>query len=400
VVTSIQESGLPKTDYYAPTFKVEVEGRELKPESIGDILEVKVTMDLENLTSVDLSINNWDSTNFGFKYSDSNIFDVGNRIHVQMGYADRLLSMAHGVIATLTPRFSESGPPTIGVTALDSMFKLRDSKPKEGEQKKYVEKTDSDIAREVAVRNKMQFQIDDTKEKHSLVIQKNQDDAQFLMERAKRIDYDCYVQVDPKTGDDKLFFAKPTDGRDGRRSRIYVFEWGNSPINLAAPPTTSKPEDRFPSLINFSPTLTLSKQVGKVTVRGWDPKTKSKIAYTASKSDLPGMGGDGGGTSGPEAAEKRLQNKQDTVVDTPVTSAQEARDLAISLLRERAYEFITGSGQVIGLPDLRPGDNVELTGLGKRFSGVYYVKKVEHSIGGSGYRTQFEVRKPFDGGTK
>ena len=161
-----------------------------------------------------------------------------------------------------------------------------------------------------------------------------------------------------------------------------------------------KPADRFPSLINFSPTLTLSKQVGKVTVRGWDPKTKEKIVYTATKNDLPGLGGDSGGTSGPEAAEKRLQNKQDTVVDAPVSSAQEARDLAISLLRERAYEFITGSGQVIGLPDLRPGDNVELTGLGKRFSGVYYVKKVEHAIGSSGYRTQFEVRKPFDGGTQ
>src|SRR5207244_579862 len=125
-------------------------------------------------------------------------------------------------------------------------------------------------------------------------------------------------------------------------------------------------------------------------------KTKSKIVYTASKSDLPGLGGgNGGGISGPEAAEKRLQDKQDTVVDAPVTSQQEARDLATSLLRERAYEFITGSGQVIGLPDLRPGDNVELKGLGKRFSGTYYVKKVEHSIGGSGYHTQFEVRKPF-----
>lgn len=400
MVASLQQSGLPKTDYYAPNFKLEIEGRQLKPESIGDVLEVKVTMDLENLTSVDLSVNNWDSTNFTFKYSDSNIFDVGNRIHVQMGYADQLLSMAHGVIATLTPRFAESGAPTIGITALDSMFKLRDSKPKEGEQKKYVDKTDSDIAREVAKRNKMQIDADDTTETHSLVIQKNQDDAQFLMERAKRIDYDCYVQVDPQSGEDKLFFKKPTDGRDGRRSRIYVFEWGNSPMNPAPPPPDVKPEDRFPSLINFNPTLTLSKQVGKVTVRGWDPKTKQKIVYTATKNDLPGLGGDSGGTSGPEAAEKRLQNKQDTVVDAPVSSAQEARDLAISLLRERAYEFITGSGQVIGLPDLRPGDNVELTGLGKRFSGIYYVKKVEHAIGSSGYRTQFEVRKPFDGGTQ
>ena len=102
--------------------------------------------------------------------------------------------------------------------------------------------------------------------------------------------------------------------------------------------------------------------------------------------------------SGPQAAQERLNGKSDIVVDQPVTSAQEARDLAISLLRERAYEYITGSGQVIGLPDLRPGDNVELPGLGKRFSGRYHVLKVEHSLGSSGYQTTFDVRNLFDGG--
>jgi phage protein D len=53
---------------------------------------------------------------------------------------------------------------------------------------------------------------------------------------------------------------------------------------------------------------------------------------------------------------------------------------------------------VIGIPDLRPGDNIELQGLGKRFSGAYYVTKVEHSLGNNGYLTQFEVRSLTDGG--
>ena len=86
------------------------------------------------------------------------------------------------------------------------------------------------------------------------------------------------------------------------------------------------------------------------------------------------------------------------MVDSPVTSAQEASELAISLLRERAYEFITGSGQVIGVPELRPGYNVRLSGLGQRFTVDYYVKKVEHTLGSSGYTTNFEVRSTYDGG--
>jgi phage protein D len=41
---------------------------------------------------------------------------------------------------------------------------------------------------------------------------------------------------------------------------------------------------------------------------------------------------------------------------------------------------------------------LELKGLGKRFSGEYYVKKVEHTLGSNGYLTQFDVRRVFDGG--
>ena len=74
-------------------------------------------------------------------------------------------------------------------------------------------------------------------------------------------------------------------------------------------------------------------------------------------------------------------------------SKEEAKALAVSLLRERAYEFLQATGQAIGLPDMRPGDNVVIKGIGKRFSGQYYVTKVEHTIGNNGYLTGFDVRR-------
>jgi phage protein D len=336
-------------------------------------------MDLENLTSFDLTINNWDDKHFGFKYSDAEIFEVGNRVHVLMGYADELRFMASGIISTVTPKFPESGPSTLGVTGVDAMLKLRDRKPVGSDVKKFVNKMDWQIAQVIAARNHLDVKVTEDGPPQPLVIQKNQDDARFLMERAKRIDFDCYIRVDPDAGRETLYFVRPTDQRDTSPTRIYVFEWGKT-------------------LINFNPQLKLGQQVSQVTVRGWDPRTKSPIVYTATPNDLPKSSG--GGDSGPELAAKKLNNKQDVVVDLPVASMQEARDLAMSLLRERAYQYLTGSGQVIGLPDLRPGDNVELQGLGKRFSGEYYVTKVEHSLGSNGYLTSFDVRSCSDGGMK
>lgn len=376
------QSGLPETDYYAPAFKIVVEGKDLDPESLKEILDVKVVMDMENMTSFDFTIANpwhYKDPEVEFKYSDSKLFDLGNRVHVEMGYVDRMLPMVAGVVTRLSPKFPESGPPTITVSGQDNLVKLRDKKPRKGDVKYYTNKADWEIAQVVAARNKIPIEVTKEGPKHPIVVQRNQDDATFLMERAKRIDFDCYIDVNPKTKKDTLYFVKPTDGRAASQRLTYVFEWGKN-------------------LVSFTPELTASRQVSAVTVTGWDAKKKAKISYTATKSDLAGK--KSGGTSGPEVAETKLDKKEEVVVDWPVQTEEEAKALAISLLRERAYEFLTASGQGIGLPDMRPGDNVEIKGVGLRFSGQYYVKRVEHSLGNNGYQTAFTVRRSWDGGTK
>jgi uncharacterized protein len=383
LLRSTLDAPVPSTAFYAPAFRVTIDGRDASPAVLADVLEVKVTMDMENMSSFDLTVNNWDPVRFRFRYTEKDpglgryLFEVGSLVTVEMGYADQLRKMIRGTITSLSPRFSESGPPTIGVCGQDGMLKLRDAKPKPGEVRQYLQMSDEEIVQQVAARHQLRADVDRGGEKHRIVVQKNQDDAQFIMERAKRIDYDCYVYADPDSGDDVLYFKKPTDGRDGRPVKVYRLRWGES-------------------LISFNPTLSVSRQVCKVTVRGWDPANKALISYTASRQDLPGAAR--GGKSGPAVAEEKLGAKQEVVVDSPVTSQQEARDLAIQLLRERAYEFITGTGQVIGLPDLRPGSNLDIVGLGERFDGTYYLKKVVHTLGGRGFHTDFEVRKVYDQG--
>lgn len=375
-VSSTLKSGLPHGDYYAPNFRIEVEGEELDPEAHGDVLEVKVVMDMDNMTSFDLTINNWDDKKVALKYSDTDTFDVGKTVHVSMGYADSLMSMVSGQIATMSPHFPESGASTLTVGGLDGMFRLRDRKPAPDEITKYANMADWQIAEYIAKRNGLKSNVTREGKTYVEVVQKNQDDATFLMERAKRIDFDVFVQTNPANGEATLNFIKPRDGRDSSVVRVYQFKWGEN-------------------LINFNPTINLSRQVGKITVRGWNNRTKQAIVATAEPKDIAGK--KKGGTSGPDAAESSMQGKQDVVVDMAVDSEEEAKKLAVALLTERAAEFITGNGQSIGLPDLRPSDNIELSGLGKRFDGTYYVKKVEHVINDSGYRTSFDVRRFFGG---
>jgi phage protein D len=384
-------------DRYAPEFRVDIEGLELDPTTKNDIIDIKVHRDIEEMSGFDLTLNNWDDAKLRFKHSDNRQFGLGQRVAVQLGYADTLLTVATGTVTTLSPTFADSSSPTIAISGVDGMLRLKDRKPAGSEQKIYYNKTDWQIAQEVAARNHLRIIVTQEGPTYPQVVQKNQDDATFLMERAKRIDFDCYILPDPKTGEDTLYFVKPTDGRDGRP--VHVYQLAYAPGLSSGP--SGQPAGLVPNLISFTPTLTVSKQVSKVTVRGWDPRTKQPISATASAENLPpNTGGSGGGDSGPQAADSAAGGRQEVVVDAPVANDDEARALAASLLRERAYEFITATGKVAGLPELRPGDNLEIFGLGQRFSGSYYVKRVEHSLGSSGFFTDFTARRIYDGGTR
>ncbi|MGI9332481.1 MAG: phage late control D family protein, partial [Gammaproteobacteria bacterium] len=206
---------LPNVDYYAPSYAVEIDGAQLAPQTNGDMLNLSVKMDLEQMTSFDLTVANWDDVGVDFKYSNTNQFDLGRQVHIKMGYADRLLSMVHGQITSMAPRFPQSGPTTLTVGGQDGMFRLKDRRPDAGAIIKYTDKTDWEIAEIIAQRNNIKVNVTREGPTHDEVIQRMTDDATFLKERAARIDFECYLLTDAVSSESTLHFVKPSDGRSG-----------------------------------------------------------------------------------------------------------------------------------------------------------------------------------------
>jgi phage protein D len=379
--TATRKEGLPES-YYAPEFAIEIEGEELDPASKGDVLELKIEMTFNEMTSAEVKLNNFDDTAYDLKWSDADKLRLGSRVHVKLGYADRTRSMMRGYISTLTPEFAD-GPPTLTVRALDGMVRLKSSKPP-AEEVTYKKVTDSQIAQKIAQRHNLRVKVTEEGPVHDLVVQRNTDDATFLKERAKLHSFEVFMRTDPDTGEDVLHFVSPTDGRGSEPISTYTLAWGGM-----------RNTDIPPSLIEFKPVLAAGDQVQSVTVRGWDPKTKKKISQTATRANTPGVA-QIDNTNGPEAAATMggtSEAKREVVVDRPVASEEEALKVAQTILSERAYRFLTGHGKVIGLPDLRPGTNVEIGGVGRRFSGTYFVTKVTHVLNQQGFLTEFDVSR-------
>jgi uncharacterized protein len=207
VETTTREPGIV-TDYYAPEFVVLVDGRELDPTTKGDILSIQVTLDQKNPAGFSVTISDWDDVNLAFKYSGTTAFDPGRQVSIDLGYADRLERVMTGTINSLSPRFPESGAPVLTVGGQDLMRQMANQKPKPGEKKTYVRMADWQIAQEIARRLGMQANVTEKGPTHEIVVQKNQDDATFLMERAKRMDFEFFLTIDARTRQETLNFIE------------------------------------------------------------------------------------------------------------------------------------------------------------------------------------------------
>jgi uncharacterized protein len=360
-------------DFYVPYFEVKLRGRPLGKDVVRDILQVTYKDNVQEIDSFEITINNWDADALAFKYSDEQLFDPGQEVQLWMGYygKERLRLMITGEITSLRPTFPAGGQPTLAISGLNLMHRLRTKQ----ESQAYENMTDSAIARQIGGRLTIDVRTDSTatanEKRYPYLLQDNQYDIVFLMERARRIGYDLFVEEsseNEQASQSRLYFGPSSNVRRVTYELIY----GRS-------------------LIEFQPSLTTANQVGEVIVRGWDPVNKQKIEGTANRSEIKTRGVGIRGRQG--VIEQSFNQRQEIIATRPIHSQQEAKTLALETLERIAKDMVKGTGSTVGLPDLRAGSIVEINGLGERFSGRYFATATTHTIGDSGYTTQFECRR-------
>jgi phage protein D len=357
-------------DFYVPTFEVRMSGgRALGADVVRDIIAVSYKDDITSIDSFEITINNWDAGTRDFKYVDSHLFDPGKELKLSMGYRGGrggLQLMITGEITSLRPTFPASGQPTLVISGLNLLHRLRRKQVSAA----YENETDSEIARDIAGTLDIDLRTDPTakqvEERIEYLFQDNEYHILFLLSRARRIGYDLFVEEN-EAGSPRLYFGPSTR----MRRPAYALDYGRS-------------------LLQFQPELSTANQVGKVTVKGWDAKKKASISESATAADLATKGiGEAGGP----AFENAVATREEVITDRPVHTTKEAKTLAVQTLERIAKELVTGSGSVVGLPDLRAGSVVQLGGLGERFSGRYFVTTTTHSLTDAGYTTQFGCRR-------
>lgn len=353
-------------NFYVPHFELLVEGQDAVKQGM-EIVSVTVDNALDAADQANFTVSNaFDVKNSEVRWFDNEI-KLDKRIEVRMGYTDVLETMFIGLITSVKVNFPSGGMPQLEVTAFDLSHPMTKSK----KSLSWDNKKDSDIANTLASSPyglNTEFDgmatIEDTRVEHPTIRQDNQSDFEFLKKRAEENGFEFFVFQK------SLFFRRPAY----EASAVVELKWGET-------------------LMSFSPELDIADQVQQVEVRGWDLRTKREIAGRAQAGEEPGR--DQGRQSGGQLLQQSASS-EGTVerVRRPVYTQQEADNLARGILKQISEGFLKGSGECLGLPELRAGKSVVLNGLGRKFSRSYYIEKTNHNISSSGYRTTFNVKEP------
>jgi phage protein D len=342
---------MPDTSRLLSHFYLMLDGEVALEELMGDVMEITVesSLHLPDVATIVLHDPH-------LKWIDADVFTPGKAVIVSVRGETKEEAVFDGEIVELEPDFHPSTQ-ILTVRAFDRLHRLSIGQ----HTRTFQNVTDSDLVKKLAQEVGLRPVSGPTTQVHRHVFQNNQTNLAFLRGRADALGYLLFVQGDA------LHFEPPSASKPP-----ISLEWG---VNLG----------------EFHPRLTTAGQATEVTVRGWDPATRQEIVGHAKKgAGTPQIGEK---QAGGEMAQNAYHvEPQSQGVIRPVRSQAEADALAQALADQRASRYIEADGVCAGNPLVVAGAAVQISAVGDRFSGTYFITSATHVYAAqSGYVTRFSI---------
>ncbi len=355
----------PDLSRYAPGFSIEIGGQENK-DLYKSIVDLDVVQNLEGPSTFSISLNENDRAK-PFRWLDSKFLEPRKEdVVIKIGYSGSMKNAIIARINSLEPSFPSSGTPTLVVQGYDHYHELQNSHPKKENKLVFNKKTTyKEIVEEIATVNKLGMGEIELRNKSSreLCIREDWSYAYILEDLAERLGCEVFVR------DKQLHFRPPKYGS----KEITALEWGKS-------------------LISFTPRLSIARVVTEATLRG--QVEGKEVQAVVNHKDLSYK--EPNSKSGVDLL-RSVKATAITRTNIPFDSMEEAKIRAKSILENANNELISGECECLGNPEIIPGKNVRIKGVGKRFNGKYYVIRATHNLGAGGYTTSLELRRGFVG---
>jgi phage protein D len=356
---------------WVPAYTVHLDGKELPKDDDVHLQSITVDLRRQAPASVELVFNNHEG-----KYDARADLGPGTQIKIGLGYTEGgTKQVFEGEIIGTHVRLKENGPRLFVARAFDYQHRMTRGR----KTRTFLERKFSDIVKEVAGDSGLSPECEDTTFSREYVIQHNQSDLDFTRGIAAWLDFDFHIRH--LDGAKKLRFKAP--------------EVTAKPIVKAVYEKPNLTSDEV-HLRRFDGRQSLARVVSEVVVRGWDPSQKKEIVGRAKAGQLYDKMGDD--ASATETVKQKWGETERQLVDYKVFTQDEADKIALTKLNEYARTFIRADLEVQGFSGIHPGGVVEVSRVGERFDGPYFVESVSHVFTasvqtGGGYTTRFVAQR-------
>ncbi len=315
------------------------------------VLSIAVEKEVNRIPSATLVFNDGDASAEDFELSGQDTFVPGAEVEVLLGYGADEEAVFKGIVVRQSLRLTRSGATTLTVDCKDKTVRMT----LERRCKYFADSTDSDIASELAGEYDVDASFEATDVAHEELVQFDSTDWDFVISRLEANGHLCLVD------DGSISGGPPNLGQDPELTLTFGA-----------------------TMYEFDAEIDARSQATAIKGVSWDPAAQEVVE---SEGEDPGVP-DAGNLSSSSLADsmgqgRRLQHSGKLATDEVQAWAN------ASLLRNRLSK-VRGRTSFQGLPMVKPGQFIELQGVGDRFSGPVFVSGVKHRVADGAWTTDVQ----------
>ncbi len=338
-------------------------------EAIGneyEVISIMIIKEVNRIPTARIEIADGDVAESKFELSNTEKFIPGKDIHIKIGRDSTNETLFKGIITKHCVNVKEHGRPSLVVECKDISVKLT-----VGRHNRYFEEQKDSVVMEEVIGNYtgLSADVEATDLTHKELVQYHITDWDFLVSRADA--NGKLVIID----DGKIEVKKP----DTNQEAALSLQYGST-------------------LVSFHGEIDARTQFKKVKGQAWDYTNQELFETETEAADYTEHGNvtgkDLADTIGLEEWELRHSGQ---VVEEELQAWVDA-----NMLRSRMSK-IRGRAKInVGYGEVKPGNMVELNGVGERFNGKAFVSAVRHEIGEGIWHThlQFGLSQHWHAGSE
>ena len=322
------------------TFAVLLDGKEMEPSY--QVMSIVVNKQVNRIPTARLVLRDGEASEEDFPISNKNDFAPGVKIEIKAGKDGFNQTVFKGMVIKQAVKVKQQGNAYLNIECKDECLKLTI-----GRQNHYYEKlSDQEIIKKVLNRNKIPGKMEPTKGKHKELIQHYATDWDFIVSRAEM------------------------------NGQLVLADDGE--VNIQAPKTKGKADLTLiygDTLFEFESELDARYQWKAVKASSWNYTNQKLFEARSNGVDFE----EAGNITGKKLADV-INRKEFELRHSGNVQPEELQSWADASMLKSRLAKIRGTAKFLGVPEMKPGQLIELKGVGNRFNGKVYVTGVQHQL--------------------